>query len=157
VCCDKVGGTTLGVARANTALGVSPEVVLPYYYDDDSSTGGGLQWGRPAQPGSGCCLRVLPACPATGAAPVYAALLTPKGKFLHDLIMYQPPGRGDGPAVALSGQQQQMRAGMAAGAPVDGDSEAAATQRPSAVAEQQSLLVEVDAVGKDAAIAWLTR
>lgn len=26
-----------------------------------------------------------------GAAPVYATLLTPKGKFLHDLIFYQAP------------------------------------------------------------------
>jgi folate-binding Fe-S cluster repair protein YgfZ len=27
-----------------------------------------------------------------GAAPVYAALLSPKGKFLHDLILYQEQG-----------------------------------------------------------------
>lgn len=39
-----------------------------------------------------CCLVLL----LPGTPPVYAALLTPKGKFLHDLFIYSVPGMSTG-------------------------------------------------------------
>jgi hypothetical protein len=93
---------------------------------------------------------------APGAGPVYAALVSPKGKLLHDLFVWRgdsgdagDAGDAGGAGAAGStapGGRQQGAAGAAG----------SAGAAPAGAAAQQ-LLLEVDAAGAPAVLSWLAR
>ncbi len=74
-----------------------------------------------------------------GAAPVYAALVTPKGKLLHDIFILR--GDDSSPAAAAGQQSAAGAAGAEGGEP----------QPPN------RLLLDVDAAGAQGVLQWLAR
>jgi hypothetical protein len=78
-----------------------------------------------------------------GAGPVYAALVTPKGKLLHDLFVFRCGGGG-------GGEEEEASASGRADAPAGGA--AAARADPP-----RALWLDVDAAGAAAVLQWLAR
>jgi hypothetical protein len=76
-----------------------------------------------------------------GAGPVYAALVTPKGKLLHDLFVFRADAAGPSAAVA---------AATATAAAADGKS-------ATSSAAPERLWLDVDAAGAPAVLRWLSR
>ncbi|GBF96787.1 hypothetical protein Rsub_09643 [Raphidocelis subcapitata] len=80
-----------------------------------------------------------------GAGPVYAALVTPKGKLLHDLFVF----RGDESAAEPGTHSAGSGASSSGGSGGSGDGGAEAPPR--------RLLLDVDGAGAAAVVSWLSR
>ena len=83
---------------------------------------------------------------APGAGPVYAALVTPKGKLLHDLFIFKGPDPGAPPGGATAAAAAAV--GAAAGAAAGGAAAGAPAER---------LLLDVDAAAAAAVLQLLSK